>query len=438
MIRTKTMLLRSFGPLVLLLHFTTVNAQGPDLVGYWHNWNDASAPYIELDQVDPRYTVIEVAFAEPAAGTTYDMQFSPAQTAPATFITHVASLQAQGKKVLISIGGANATVQLNSDAERDQFITTMLDILNTYGFDGLDIDLEGASVTNTGGTIAAPTTPSVIRLIDAVDAIMVQYHAQHNHKLFLTMAPETAFVQGGMSAYGGIWGAYLPIIDALRDSLDILQVQLYNSGSMYGIDGTIHAQGNADFIVSQTEAVIQGFTTAGGTFAGLRPDQVAIGLPACVNAAGGGYVDTADVRAASEYLLGSGPQPGSYTLQQPNGYPDLRGLMTWSVNWDAMPSCNGAYGYADAYERIFGPLTTSSTGANTTTSLPIHPNPVGDRITLGLPTDQRSVRAIILDASGRVVFATRTSGTIDVRMLTPGLYVMYLPEQGSRSTFVKE
>ena len=35
-------------------------------------------------------------------------------------------------------------------------------------------------------------------------------------------------------------------------------VQLYNSGSMYGIDGNIYTQGTADFIVAMTEAVIQG------------------------------------------------------------------------------------------------------------------------------------------------------------------------------------
>ncbi len=431
------MLLRPLGLFALVLLSTSISAQGPDLVGYWHNWNDASAPYIELDQVDPRYTVIEVSFAEPAPGTTYNMQFSPAQTAPASFLAQVAALQAQGKKVLISIGGANAAVQLNSDPERDQFVTSMVGILNTYGFDGLDIDLEGASVTNTGGTIAAPTTPSVIRLIDAVDAIMAQYHAQYNRKMFLTMAPETAFVQGGMSAFGGIWGAYLPIIDALRDSLDILQVQLYNSGSMYGIDGSIYTQGNADFIVSQVEAVIQGFTTAGGTFSGLREDQVAIGLPACVNAAGGGYVDTAAVRAATEYLLGSGPQPGSYALQQAGGYPDLRGLMTWSVNWDALASCNGAYSYADTYGRTFATLATSVTEGNPP-SLPLHPNPAHEQIILDLNDDQRNLRAIITDLSGRVIIDTRVQGTLNIVALPPGLYVLNLPELGSRSSFVKE
>lgn len=87
------------------------------------------------------------------------------------------------------------------------------------------------------------------------------------------MAPETAFVQGGMSSYGSIWGAYLPVIHALRDSLSLLHVQLYNSGSMYGIDGAIYTQGTADFMVAMTEAVIQGFNTAGGAFAGLPPEK---------------------------------------------------------------------------------------------------------------------------------------------------------------------
>lgn len=331
-------------------------AQGPDLVGYWHNWNDGNAPYLELSQVDPRYTVIEVSFAVPAAGSAYDMVFAPAETAPATFIADVAGLQAQGKKVLISIGGANATVHLDSDAERDQFVISMLGILDTYGFDGIDIDLEGASVAISGGTIANPTDARIVRLIDAVNSIADQYEVTHGVPMMLTMAPETAYVQGGMSAYGGIWGAYLPLIDALRDRLDILQVQLYNSGSMYGIDGGIYTQGTADFIVSQTEALLQGFTTDGGFFAPLPPEKVAIGLPACPLAAGGGYVPPAVVEQAVNYLRGTGPQPGSY--QRLATYPSLRGLMTWSINWDAVGSCAEADEYAQLYEDLFGDIST--------------------------------------------------------------------------------
>lgn len=38
-------------PLALLSSlslFINVHAQGPDLVGYWHNWNDGNAPYLGL------------------------------------------------------------------------------------------------------------------------------------------------------------------------------------------------------------------------------------------------------------------------------------------------------------------------------------------------------------------------------------------------------
>ncbi len=328
-------------------------AQSHDLIGYWHNWSDANAPYIPLDQVDPRYSVIEVAFALPANGSTSNMQFVPAMVSQSTLITQIQTLQAAGRKVLISIGGATATVQLNSNAQRDVFVSSMLTILNTFGFDGIDLDLEGSSVSITSGTIAAPIDQPIIRLIAAVNSIATQYQASHGHHMMLTMAPETAFVQGGMSAFGGIWGAYLPIIHALRDRLDILQVQLYNSGSMYGINGAIYEQGTADFILSQTEAVIQGFNTLGGYFNGLPPEKVASALPACPSAAGGGYVSSAVLVSAMNYLLGTGPQPGNYTRTA--SYPALRGLMTWSVNWDALNTCNTtSYRYAQTYQSIFG------------------------------------------------------------------------------------
>jgi chitinase len=238
----------------------------PALVGYWQNWNDVNAPHIPIDQVDGRYNVINVSFAIPQAGTDYRMEFIPDQGTPAAFISKIQTLQSQGKKVLISIGGATAPVSLNNVVERDSFINSMTRILNNYGFDGMDIDLEGSSLALTGGTINAPIDLPVIHLVEAVKQIMDNYRINFNRKMLLTMAPETAFVQGGMSAFGSIWGAYLPVIHALRDSMDLLQVQLYNSGSMYGIDGGIYTQGTADFIVAMTEAVIQGFTTGGGTF----------------------------------------------------------------------------------------------------------------------------------------------------------------------------
>jgi chitinase len=330
----------------------------PALVGYWHNWNTANAPYIQLEQVDNRYNVIAVAFAVPRTGTDYDMTFTPSGgVTVANFKTKIQTLQGQGKKVLLSIGGGGTALSLSSTTERDVFASSMLTLLTSYGFDGMDIDIEGTGLSLTGGTIAAPVDASVINLIAATKTIMQSYYVAKGKQLLLTMAPETAFVQGGMSSYSGVWGAYLPVIQGLRDSLALVHVQLYNSGSMYGINRGIYTQGTADFIVALTEAVIRGFTTSGsgGTFVGLPASKVAIGLPACTSAAGGGFTTETVVASAVNYLRGVGPKPGTYTLVQSGGYPTLRGMMTWSMNWDAVATCNTAsYKYAQNFQTLFG------------------------------------------------------------------------------------
>lgn len=327
--------------------------QSPALVGYWQNWQDSQSPYIHLTQVDTTYNVIEVSFAIPAAGTTYNMTFTPDAVSQATLISQIDSMKTKGKKVVISIGGATTQVILNDVSQMNTFVSSMTSIINTYHFDGIDIDLEH-STTLTGGTISNPTDAWAINLINGIKQLMTNYRTTYHKKMYLTFAPETAYVQGGMSAYAGIFGAYLPVLHALRDSIDILQVQLYNSGSMFGIDGRIYNQGTADFIVAMTEAVIHGFNTAGGQFAGLRADQVAVGLPACSSAAGGGFIHPDTVKAAIKYLMGTGPKPGTYT--RVNSYPSLRGMMTWSINWDNTTTCHTTrYEFAKNFVRIFAP-----------------------------------------------------------------------------------
>ncbi len=365
--------------LLLLLLITAMISQQtkaqtvdkPALLGYWQDWEDAASPYIQLDQVDPRYNNVEVAFAVPINGTGYQIGYTPILGTQAAFISQIQTLHNQGRKVIVSIGGESDPVSIQTVAQRNIFISSLDGVLNTYGFDGVDIDFEGTSLSISGGTIAAPIDAPIINLIAGLKQVMQDYRATHNKKLLLTMAPETADVQGGMSAYGGIWGSQLPIIDALRDSIDILQVQLYNTGSMFGIDGKIYTEATADFIVAETEAVIKGFNTAGGMFAGLPASKVAIGLPACASAAGGGFTDTATVRMAVNYLLGKGPKPGSYTLQQPGGYPSLGGMMDWSINWDQVCSNNT---YAANFQKIFNgtvivtqpPVISSAATANGT------------------------------------------------------------------------
>ena len=394
----------------------------PELIGYWHNWNDPNAPTIPLNQIDSRYTLVDIAFAVPQVGTDYKMEFIPDQFSSATFLSHVQALQSQGKKVIISIGGASTHVSLDNISERDTFIATMGNIISIYGFDGIDIDLEGSSVSVTGGTISNPVDAKITNLIDAIKQIMSNYYTANNKRLLLTMAPETAFVQGGMSAYGGIWGAYLPIIHALRDSLEILHVQLYNSGSMYGIDGNIYTQGTSDFIIAMTEAVIQGFNTNGGMFMGLPANKVAIGLPACPLAAGGGYTDTTSVINAVKYLIGTGPKPGIYTVQQTGGYPTLRGMMTWSINWDAVSTCATTYEYANTFENIFS-TTSTVPELNSEFTVDVFPIPASEFLTIKTYTNQCIVK--VTNLLGEIIQdVTLFDQSISVQTIgwNPGMY----------------
>jgi hypothetical protein len=127
-----------------------------------------------------------------------------------------------------------------------------------------------------------------------------------------------------------------------------------------------------------------------------------------------------------EYLLGDGPQPGSYGLVQPGGYPALRGMMTWSINWDAVNACDGTYSYAENFERIFGDISTGVAGPHSA-HMALSPNPVRDVLHLDPPVyGSITVR----DLSGRIVqrsMGNGPTGSVDVRSLAPAIYVLEAP-----------
>ncbi|WP_211746052.1 glycosyl hydrolase family 18 protein [Paenibacillus sp. Marseille-Q4541] len=312
------------------------------MVGYWHNFDNGSG-FIKLRDVSPKFDVINVSFAEPTSGVTNGtIGFTPYNYTEADFKADVAYLQGQGKKVIISIGGANGQVQLGSTAARDNFVTSVTAIIEKYGFDGLDVDFEGHSLyLNAGDSdFKNPTTPVIVNLISALRTINNHFGTD---KFYLTMAPETFFVQLGYTFYGGSCagcdnraGAYLPVIHGTRDILDWLQVQNYNSGPITGLDDQYHNMGNADFHVAMADMILTGFPVAknpNSFFPALRPDQVLLGLPANVNA-GGGFTTVAEVQKALDALIKGIQLPSYKTRGSATGYPDFRGVMTWSVNWD--------------------------------------------------------------------------------------------------------
>ncbi len=66
-------------------------------------------------------------------------------------------------------------------------------------------------------------------------------------------------------------------------------------------------------------------------FPALPASKLAIGMPATTNA-GNGYVAPAEVNKALDCLTKLA-NCGSY-VPKAGAQPGLRGLMTWSINWD--------------------------------------------------------------------------------------------------------
>ncbi len=298
-------------------------ASGHWLIGYWHDFTNPSGNTFPISQVTNDWDVIIVAFANDAGNGAISFTVDPNAGTDAQFIADVAAKRKAGKKVVLSIGGQNGAVSLDNATEVTNFVNSAYAILQKYGFDGIDLDIE------TGVSQGAAIQTNIV-------TAMQQLKAKVGPTFYLSMAPEHPYVQGGYVAYGSIWGAYLPIIDALRNDLTEIHVQYYNNSSFTYDNASMQTvqQGTTDGLVAGSLMLIEGFTTAYGTgwhFNGLRPDQVAFGVPSGPSSANSGFVTPAVVANSLTCLT---RLQNCGTIVPSKAYPTFRGAMTWSINWD--------------------------------------------------------------------------------------------------------
>ncbi|MFB8272796.1 chitinase [Streptomyces sp. NPDC055955] len=270
------------------------------VTGYWQNF-DNGATVQKLRDVPSQYDIIAVSFAD-ATSTPGQISFTldPAvgYASTADFKADIAAKQAAGKSVILSVGGEKGSVSVNSDASATAFADSAYSLMQQYGFDGVDIDLENGLNSTY------------------MSKALHQLSAKAGAKLVLTMAPQTIDMQSTS-------GEYFKTALNVKDILTVVNMQYYNSGSMLGCDGKVYSQGSVDFLTALACIQLEG---------GLDPSQVGLGVPASTRGAGSGYVDPSVVNNALDCLT-RGTGCGSF--KPARTYPGLRGAMTWSTNWDA-------------------------------------------------------------------------------------------------------
>ncbi|MCV9928901.1 T9SS-translocated chitinase ChiA [Flavobacterium sp. LS1R49] len=341
------------------------------LLGYAHSWENTGAPFLYFSQmVGSKFNVVDYSFVE----TVNRDGYTPVLTTNDTrYLTNgvfdkqllkndIKSLRDSGVPVIVSIGGQNGHVVLDNVTQKNIFVNGLKAIIDEYQFDGVDIDFEGGSMNFSAGALRDISYAGISaypRLKNVVDAFK-ELKAYYGPGFLLTAAPETQYVQGGYSTYNDTFGSFLPIIQNLRNELDLLAVQLYNTGGENGLDGQYYGSAKkSNMVTALTDMIIKGYNigTTGMRFDGLPASKVLIALPACPSAAGSGYLTPTEGINAMHYLRTGTTFTGrTYTMQPGGPYPSLRGLMTWSVNWDAS-SCGNSSELSKAYAAYFASQT---------------------------------------------------------------------------------
>ncbi|MFE9169519.1 chitinase [Streptomyces kebangsaanensis] len=271
------------------------------VTGYWQNFDNGAAIQ-RISDVPSQYDIIAVSFADATStpgAVTFNLDTAGLRGYTVDqFKADIRTKQAAGKKVIVSVGGERGTVAVNDSASATNFANSVYSLMQTYGFDGVDIDLEN-------GLNATYMTQALRSL-----------SAKAGPSLIITMAPQTIDMQ---STSAGYFRTALNV----KDILTVVNTQYYNSGSMLGCDGKVYSQGSVDFLTALACIQLEG---------GLAPSQVGLGVPASTRGAGSGYVSPTVVNNALDCLT---KLTNCGSFKPSRTYPDLRGAMTWSTNWDA-------------------------------------------------------------------------------------------------------
>ena len=264
----------------------------------------APSPSTLVTSIHPAYTRVVFAFAGWDATGTVLNQWDDVSKNFTLTRGIVASLQSQGRSVLISLGGG-AGAPLPGPAPAGfvtNVVTGLSSLVTSLGLDGVDFDIENFEGDPVAGMAAVREIVLGLRVAAAPRALLI------------TCAPQMTDVFPDYTQETAGFNRYAPLVEErFLGNIDAVMPQMYNSWA--SVETIAYA-------VTYTKEVEAGFTVTAG--AGptplnitIPPTKLWLGYPSSSSAAGSGFLPPTEVVAMVRGLAASGTP--------------VAGLMTWSI-----------------------------------------------------------------------------------------------------------
>jgi chitinase len=238
----------------------------PDIIGYYGNSGNAVSDIPLFSGIHANYNIVIITFAsvDSTGAITLDIQGPYEKDLPAMAADIVTWKKqpdpfGRSRKVLVSIGGQNGRWPAGLSA--DVLEASLSSFMKQYNLDGLDIDLEGQ-------TVSAATS-----LIPVIKSLVTQ-------GLTVTAAPEAA--QYSLVAYQDIL-SYLSWVHPqfYNNGPNAITAPFLPSADLWPTPWTVTTWQDDKNSTSFWGGVLQAI----GTASGLRPDQLGMLIPATPSAA---------------------------------------------------------------------------------------------------------------------------------------------------------
>lgn len=271
----------------------------------------------------------------------------------------VTQLKAQhsGRKVLVTLGGGAAGILNCGMANQDTFVKNMVeglkDIVNQYGFDGVDFDMEHRAAS--GGSDYVKCGLIIANVVKQL----------HEAGMVTSIAPQMGNVNPFDPADSVSAGQneHAPLLGMAMNCFSFISPQMYNTWA------AVETQAFAIKYATALTQVGYHVTIDHKRYEVMIPaSKLTLGYPATAKGASSGYIAPSSLHDIVTSLHDQGIHLG--------------GMMTWSVGWDQQ----GDFEWVDTLSDLPGPFS-STTPAPLPSSKSTPQFDYNDNIVLSLTTE---------------------------------------------------